>query len=253
MPWRRTEQPREKVLTGHSCAMYPSDEAWDAIYDAIEEGRQPPWPETHLHLEPQDTSLPGWLALLELVEEAARDRRETFSPKEALGAELWEQVVTLPPSIAKLKHVKKLNLYRSSLLRIPPEIGEMESLEQFVPYTSYGLHWFPYEITRCLRLKTSTVSTRALYGNYKYRAPFPALDPVVVALIPARCSVCNCLLESRSAVHQRWLSLNVATDVLPLLVNACSIECTERLPAPTHGYVPFPHRGGRSISQPPSD
>jgi hypothetical protein len=233
--------------------MYPSDEEWGAIYDAIEEGHPLPWPETHLHLEPQDTTLPGWLALLELVEEAARDRRETFSPKETLGAELWAQVVTLPPSIAKLKHVRKLNLYRSSLLRIPPEIGEMESLEQFIPYTSYGLHWFPYEITRCLRLKSSTVSTRALYGNYKHRATFPKLDPVVAALIPARCSVCNGLLESRCAVHQRWLSLNVATDVLPLLVNACSAECIERLPAPTPGYVPFPHQGGTSVSQPPAD
>ena len=243
----------EDVLTNHSCEMYPPDEAWDAIYDAIEEGRQPPWPETHLHLESQDLSLPGWLALLELIEDAARDRRETFSPKEILGAELWGQVITLPPSIAKLKHVKKLNLYRSSLLRIPPEIGEMESLEEFVPYTSYGLHWLPYEITRCRHLKSSTVSTRALYGNYKYRPTFPELDPVVEALVPLRCSVCDRFLKSRGEVHQRWLSLNVATDVLPLLVNACSIECVERLPTPTQGYVPFPHKGGTSVFQPTAD
>lgn len=233
----------------HSCDMYPSDESWDAIHDAIENGRRPPWPGTCLHLEPQDVSLPGWKALVELVEEAIRDRRETFAPRLQLGTDLWRQVVTLPPSIADLKHVKKLDLYRSSLVRIPPEIGGMESLEEFVPYTSYGLHWFPYEITRCRQLRSSTVSTRALYGNYKYRQPFPSLDPVVVGLLPERCSVCDCAVDPRG-VQQRWLSLGVATDVLPLLVNACSMECIARLPSPAEGYVAFPHQGGPHVVQP---
>ena len=235
------------------CEMYPSDEEWDAIGEAIEEGRRPPWSQTQLHLQAQDTTLPGWLALLDLVEEAARNQRETFAPKEALGAELWGQVITLPASIAKLKHVKKLDLYRSNLVRIPPEIGEMESLEAFVPYTSYALHWFPFEITRCSRLRASTVSTRALYGNYKYRPPFPALHRVVDALVPLRCSVCNSALQDARAVLQRWLSLRVATDVLPLLVNACSLECIERLPSPAQGYVPFPHQGGAALVQPLGD
>src|SRR4029450_7239360 len=70
----------------------------------------------------------------------------------------------------------KLNLYGSSLVRIPPEIGEMESLKEFVPYPSYRLHWFPYEITRCTKLRNSTVSTRALYGNFKFPPAFPRLD-----------------------------------------------------------------------------
>ena len=51
----------------------------------------------------------------------------------------------------------------------------MESLEEFTPYTSYKLHWFPFEITRCIKLVESTVSTRALYGNYLHRTPFPSL------------------------------------------------------------------------------
>jgi hypothetical protein len=29
----------------------------------------------------------------------------------------------------------------------------------------------PYELTRCLNPKRSTVSTRALHGNFKYRSP----------------------------------------------------------------------------------
>ena len=31
----------------------------------------------------------------------------------------------------------------------------MESLEDIDPYTSYWLHWYPYEITRCPRLRGS--------------------------------------------------------------------------------------------------
>ena len=52
-------------------------------------------------------------------------------------------LVTLPPTIAKLTRVRHLLLYGSPLVRIPPEIGAMTSLEVFEPYTSYSLHWFP--------------------------------------------------------------------------------------------------------------
>jgi len=236
----------------HVCTMYPDDDTWDAIGEAIDERRPPPWPETALHLEPQDTSLPGWQALLELVDLAARDGREVFAPKQELGPELWQDVITLPPSIATLKGVKKLDLYRSHLLRLPPEIGGMERLVQFIPYTSYGLHWFPYEITHCRKLRASTVSTRALYGNRKYRPPFPSLDSVVPELVPAVCSVCGQPLDA-SSVEQVWISLGVGTDVLPLLVNACSPACVASLPAPAEGYVPVPHKGGPALVQPLAD
>src|SRR5207248_5153584 len=89
----------------------------------------------------------------------------------------WPQIRTLPTTIAKRKAVKHLSLYGSYLVRLPPEVGEMTSLEKFTPYTWYSLHWFPYELTRCRSLRNSAVSTRALYGNYKYRPPFPRLDP----------------------------------------------------------------------------
>lgn len=233
----------------HQCHIYPDDAQWDEIYEAIEEHRPPPWQSMAFHLAPQDDSLPGWKALLELVEEAARDKREVFAPKMKLGPDLWRDVITLPPSIEKLKQVKKLDLYRSDLLRIPPEIGEMESLVEFTPYTSYGLHWFPYEITRCRNLRASTVSTRALYGNYKYRPPFPSLASVVPALVPEHCSVCRGPIDA-SSVEQVWISSRVGTDVLPLLVNACTSACVSRLPAPAKGYFPAPHKGGLAVVQP---
>ncbi|WP_405730751.1 leucine-rich repeat domain-containing protein [Streptomyces sp. NBC_01537] len=129
------------------------------------------------HPERQDTAAPGWRHLLALIEEAAADGREVFKPLVELPAGKRRQIITLPPSVAKLKAVRHLVLYGSNLVRIPPEIGAMESLEEFSPYTSRRLHWFPYELTHCASLKRSTVSTRSVYGNYRLRPQFPLLQP----------------------------------------------------------------------------
>lgn len=159
----------------------------------------------------------------------------------------------LPASISKLKSVKKLYLYGSHLVRLPPEIGEMENLENLDIYTSYRLHWLPFEVTRCLKLKRSRASTRALYGNHKFRPPFPKLDgehlPSTVRY--HTCSVCRGPLKPETTVSV-WISLRVATDVFPLLVNACSDECVRRLPPPAKAYVERPHTGGLDVIQPPN-
>ena len=219
------------------------------------------------HAERQDTSAAGWKRLLELVDEAAADGREEFRPLVDLSPEERRQIITLPQSIAKLTSVKRFVLYGSNLVRIPPEIGAMASLEEFTPYTSHRLHWFPYEITRCSNLTRSTVSTRALFGNYKVRAPFPELLPsqdsvadlALTALDPRRwgtttvrsCSVCDRSIEL-GGLHQVWISMRVATDVLPLLVNACSPACLAALPRGAEDHPRFPHTGGNINSRPPS-
>ena len=133
----------------------------------------------------------------------------------------------------------------------------------FEPYTSHRLHWYPYEITRCTRLRDSTVSTRVLYGNFKFRPPFPSLRPVTTVaeadfarLNPEEwgvdqvgaCSVCADPVDHE--LHQAWISLAVATDVLPLLVNACSAACLAAVPPAHTGYVPTLHRGGPDLAQP---
>lgn len=223
---------------------------------------------THFHGETQDTTAPGWIRLLELIEEAVTDGREVFKPLVELTAEQRRQVVTLPPSIARLKAVKHLVLYRSNLVRVPPEIGQMDSLEEFTPYTSYRLHWFPYEITRCANLRRSTMSTRAVFGNYKHRPPFPALrrapdaaegvdlgnlDPGVWGT-PAihACSVCDRPFAATD-LHQVWISLHVSGhDIMPLLVNACSAECVAALPKPAPGHVQYAHTGGMHLERPPA-
>ncbi|YCK37908.1 hypothetical protein ACNF49_28790 [Actinomadura sp. ATCC 39365] len=234
----------------------------------IEQTSTKPQRTTRFHGERQDTTAPGWIRLLELVEEAAADEREVFKPLAELAADQRRQVVTLPPTIAELTSVKHLVLYGSNLVRIPPEIGAMRSLEEFTPYTSYRLHWFPYEITRCPGLRRSTVSTRALYGNYKLRPPFPLLpaaaagaqgigledlDPGVWGAATIRtCSVCDRHIDAGN-LRQVWVSLRTSgADVLPLLVNACSTTCVEALPEPAEGYVQTPHTGGPGVEQPPA-
>jgi hypothetical protein len=198
-----------------------------------------PLPPVQFHIDRQDTSAPGWQHLVDLIDEAATDGRDTFMPLAEMSPSERLQIVTLPASIGRLRRVKKLVLYGSHLVRLPTEIGLMTALEVFEPYTSYRLHWFPYEITACENLRDSTVSTRALYGNMKNRAPFPPLqsgvrlpdnatdlDPGVWGSSSIKtCSVCGASIHD--LVYQAWVVQVVATDRLPLLVNACSAGCVE--------------------------
>ncbi len=117
----------------------------------------------------QDRTCIAWIKLNEAIDRIAMEGSDELDPRAEIGDDLWARITTLPESISKLKKVSKLHLYGSKLKRIPPEIGEMESLKYFDPYTSYDLKWFPYEITHCKNLIDSRVSTRAIYGNYKNR------------------------------------------------------------------------------------
>lgn len=222
---------------------------------------------TAFHTEVQDDQSKGWKQLLDLIETAAAKRWEEFAPAAFMSLERWSQIITLPSTIGKLKAVRRFDMYGSSVVRIPPEIGEMENLEEFIPYTSHRLHWFPYEITRCARLADSTISTRSLYGNYKFRPPFPELQPPLPStcgldledLPPGRygatsittCSVCRTSITD-AGLYQVWISLNIGTDIVPLLVNACSARCVSQLPRTPADYVSGPHLGGLSIVQPPA-
>ena len=70
----------------------------------------PQWDRIELHQEQQDTECDAWKRLLELVEIAAQDEREEFAPSREMTQDDWEQIITLPATISKLKSVKHLNL-----------------------------------------------------------------------------------------------------------------------------------------------
>lgn len=239
--WLRIIEPER----GHLYSTPPTEPRCSCVDKKNGRGK---WSVPQLHAEPQDTECDPWKRLLDMVEDCWAKGTTEFAPFREMSLEDRVQIVTLPLGIAKLKKVEHLYLYHSSLVRIPPEIGEMASLRVFTPYTSYRLHWYPYEITRCSQLTDSTVSTRSLYGNYKYRPPFPELGQSSTTsaqqgTATRMCSVCNCPFPDRQ-LFRVWISLRVATDVLPLLVNACSQECVNRLPKPAEGHTAKPHRGG---------
>src|SRR5436190_7904651 len=94
-----------------------------------------PSTELQIHTEQQDTECPGWQRLNELIDQAVSDGREEFSPGPEMAPSEWAQIIELPKTISKLKRVRHFILYGSSLVRIPPEIGDMTALEEFTPYT----------------------------------------------------------------------------------------------------------------------
>lgn len=200
----------------------------------------------------QDTSSEAWKHLGIYIQGLAESGGTEFAPREFLGEELFRAIHTLPASIASLKQVKKIELYGSHLMMLPPEIGDMEALEELDIYTSYDLHWLPYEITQCTQLDESRISTRALYGNYKFRNEFPDLsnNPVRYSGATVCCSVCK-RESTYDAINQLWISQTIGTDVVPLLVNLCSSICQEQLPTSPEKYLPFPHKGGHKLIQPP--
>jgi hypothetical protein len=187
--------------------------------------------ETRFHPQIQDIQSKGWKRVLELIDIAAAEDWEEFAPFRGMKWEIRSDVITLPPTIGKLKSVRRLVLTSSCLVRLPAEIGDMENLVQLDAYMSYRLHWLPYEVTRCFRLDETVFSTRALYGNYKFRSAFPRLDSPILStagvdlenLPPDRhgapaittCSVCRTPLKP-AGLYQAWISLNVGTDVLPV-------------------------------------
>jgi hypothetical protein len=249
----------EAELRPNPVRRYASCHCLDAQYEPDEIGEEGDeenvvrleWQELLFHTEVQDETSDSWKSLEAYIVKIRDEGSDELNPMRGIGPEKWEQIVTLPKSIGTLKSVKFLSLYGSHLVRIPPEIGEMTNLEEFDPYTSRCLHWVPYEITRCKRLTRSRVSTRCLYGNYKYRPPFPRLPEISPMLTPATCSVCGGPF-SQAQIYQAWISLRVATDVLPLLVHACSEKCVEDLPKPASGYVQRAHLGGLGLEQPPA-
>lgn len=197
---------------------------------------------SELHSEAQNEQVPGWAKALTWVANLTKSRAEVLEPS-SIPWEEWMGVITLPSSIESLATVKAVRLYGSHLRRIPPEIGRMHALRELDVYTSYSLHWLPYELTRCRQLKKSRMSTRAMFGNRKTHLPFPRLDAALRELTPSTCSVCD--EPFSEAPEPFWHTLPLGADWVPLLIHSCSAACTQAVPDAPVGYSKRPHKGGK--------
>jgi hypothetical protein len=204
----------------------------------------------NLHTEMQGTSVPGWKALLALVDDSRN--ASVLEPSAMIPADQWSAVITLPAEIQLLTAMTELRLYGSHLRSLPPEIGKLSNLSNLDIYTSYSLHWLPYELTRCSRLRDTRMSRRALYGNVKTRLPFPRLSNSLATFQPRTCSVCDDPFDGRWA-EPFWTTQRTGTDVVPLLAYTCSAKCTDRIPDAPDGYYARPHKGGGGMGMPDPD
>lgn len=166
----------------------------------------------------------------------------------------------IPDGIARLKKLKHLHMYGSSLIKVPRSLGCLSNLEELDLYTSYGLHYLPIEVLACSKLRTSRFSTRALYKNRKGTLGIPMLPdwrtspecgvsstylcavlvrgPLLTESLVKRvfsflswnrCSIC-----SQVYVHEfgcyGWSRRMVATDEQAMLAFCCSRRCLGRVP-----------------------
>ncbi|GAA3033707.1 hypothetical protein GCM10020229_51430 [Kitasatospora albolonga] len=135
----------------------------------------------------------------------------------------------------------------------------MNRAEEFTPYTSGRLHWFPYEITRCTRLgaqhgehactvRQTTSSVRRSPGCGRSglrRSGLTDLDPKRWGRRPSTAAaVCDRPIAG-GGLHQVWLTLQVATDALPLLVTPARRLCASRHAAGRRGIRTRPRGGAR--------
>lgn len=154
------------------------------------------------------------------------------------------------------------------LHHLPHEIGHLTKLKTLDVYTSYIIHYLPYEVTRCSGGKFYLKhSIRAFYLSSTSGQPLPALPPFPSAVLslrelaarvvvelelptgslpsdlleyikkPQRCSVCDRIYCNTK--FKSWSSLWTA---FPLLAVTCSLKCANAVPPANTNISP---RDGR--------
>lgn len=239
-----------------SCDCFDAYGSWEREYWAgefDEEGKRRerfPLPRfrVEMHHDTPSSSDRAWAIAMEILHDAARNGVKELNLGAVMDRQDFMALHTLPDLIGELKDLEKLVLYGSNMSYLPRALAGCINLRFLEPYTSYRLHWLPYELHRCRQLVSSTMSTRALYGNVKFRPPFPDLtgNPWNWPTGGPRCSICD---REGERLDQYWVSQRIATDVVPLLVSVCGPECLSRVGHGAEGHVPVAHRGGPDIAQ----
>lgn len=210
------------------------------------------WKPKWFHNENKSRTKKAWDVVCEIIDDAEQKNTAEINLSQLMDKEDYYALNTLPETIGNLKALRKLIIYGSSISYIPREISGCENLREFVPYQSHRLHWLPYEIKRCEKLIDSTISSRALYGNYKIRSPFPNLKQQQW-LWDANNDLCSVCDEKSASLQQYWISETIGTDVVPLLVSVCGISCLSKVgDFFLKDYICYPHQGGLTILQPPT-
>lgn len=147
---------------------------------------------------------------------------------------------TLPDQIGDLDQLERFHCCGSALTRLPRSMGRLQNLVELDCYTSYGLHYLPYEFTKCPNLVSSRFSTRALYANYKNDLALPPLQPwwqghfgaPIQSTTPAATTPDSvsqamaqvCLDDSVSSGQQMFPPSFTEQHILPLLAwDSCSV------------------------------
>jgi len=178
---------------------------------------------------------------------------------------------TLPDEISALTELQHLHMYGSKLTKVPRCIECLKNLYELDLYTSYALHYLPYEVTRCSALADSRFSIRALFGNGKTNMALPLLPDwqaasqsgVGAGEVYALLQRCGCLsLEAetvmsfldwnRCSVCKRWYlhdagsytwsHCHIGTDTQALLAFCCSARCAKQV----KNQIRFDSRSGKN-------
>jgi len=182
------------------------DDVFEDIYNQTLKKNPLIWRNSKLHKDKRAITKRAWNIVEEIFDKAAKKGIRKLILSEHMDRADYNALNTLPASISKLKDLRELDIYRSQISFLPRQIMHCENLQIFTPYTSYRLHWFPYEMTKC-NLKQTTISTRALYGNYKLRSPFPDLSKEAW-IWPDGDDFCSVCLKKGTSLDQYWIQQN---------------------------------------------
>lgn len=222
-----------------------SDEAYDRL-----EAKPVLWKESSFHRDENAETTIASERVQQVIDDARSKKLTTLVLSKVMDEDDYLALNTLPKSIGDLKDLQHLDLSNSKLSYIPREIEGCVNLQKIDIYHSYRLHWFPIEILNCSNLRDTTVSPRALYGNYKLRSPFPNLRHGRWNWSSGvdRCAVCR---TEQPEMEQYWMTRRVGSDDLPLLMSICGQDCLLKIKAPKdRRYIQHAHQGGLIQRQP---
>ena len=171
-----------------------------------------------------------------------------FSPGAGDSPEGWPDR-SVPSTIAGTHNHPRVRAAEvSGLIAIPLRLADQAALP-FSPVHLEAAPLTPSPIAKCLELTDSGVTPATCTATTRPHALSRLAAEAPDRLDPATVQLYDGPFPSSRPI-QRWISLWVATDVVPLLVHSCSDRCIDALPQPP-GVNPADSsiRSGTSITR----